>query len=286
MKVTADAGAACEALREAATLMREDPNRTGSLLRFGTAGQLVVTGDLHGHVRNLEKLQRFCALERSPARYVMLQELIHSQPNGLSEPDLSIDVLVRAAEWKCRFPDNVFSIQSNHELSQWQRHEITKGGRSVLDDFRRGVEARFGGGAERVLFAVDDYIAALPLAAQTEKGGFISHSLPDALAMDSWDPSVLKRVPTPAELAPGGAAYALVWGRFQSPEAVRYFAQRLGVSYFIVGHMPQESGYAVVGQMIVLASDHNHGVFLPLVLSREYTVAELEQNIRKFVAVP
>jgi hypothetical protein len=281
-----DAAAACRSLREAAQLIREDPNRIGSLLAFGAAGQLVMTGDLHGHLRNLEKLQRFCALAQSPGRSVILHELIHTEPQGLGDYDLSIDVLVRAAAWKCEFPDNVFFLQSNHELSQLCHHEITKGGRSVIRDFECGVAYRYGEQASEVLAAVDDYLESLPLAARTASGIFLAHSLPDPLSMALFDESVLRRTPTQRDLEPGGSAYSLVWGRFHSPGALDYFAQRLGVEIFIVGHTPQEMGYAVIGRMIILASDDAHGTFLPIDLSRHYTIEELEASIQKFVAVP
>ena len=280
-----DPKAACEVLHEAAQLIREDPNRRGSLLTFGAAGQLVVTGDMHGNLRNFEKLQRFCALERSPGRAVLLHELIHAEPEPGVGLDLSIDLLVRAAAWKCAFPDNVFLLQSNHELSQLCGHEITKGGRSVLADFERGVAFRYGALADDVLAAVAGYLRALPLAARTTHGVFVSHSLPDALLLETFDPGVLERELTAADQAPGGMAYALVWGRFHTPEVVEHYARRLGVEVFIVGHTPQETGYSRVGRMLILASDHAHGVFLPIDLSRRWTAEELEPAIRKFVSV-
>jgi hypothetical protein len=281
----ADGQTAAQTLREAARLNREDPIRSGSLLTFGSAGQLVMTGDLHGHLRNFEKLQRFCALARSPGRCVVLHELIHSEPDPPGAPDFSVDLLVRAAAWKCEFPDNVFFLQSNHELSQLLAHEITTGGRYVLADFERGVEQRYGGAAAEVLAAVNDYVASLPLAARTATGLFLAHSIPDAWYVDSFDTTVFDRVPTPEDYAPGGAAYDLVWGRFQTAEVVERFALRVGADVLLVGHTPQEMGYERVGRMLVLASDHAHGVFVPIDLGRKYTVDELETSIRKFVSV-
>lgn len=276
---------ACGILYDAVSAIEGDPNREGSLLRFGGAGQLVMTGDLHGNVANFEKLRRFCALERSPGRFVILHELIHGEVGGEDGLDLSIDLLLRAAAWKCEFPDNVFFLQSNHELAQLRNQEITKAGRSVLYDFEQGVRARFGDGAAAVLDAVSAYIAALPLAARTANGVFACHSLPDPLLIPHFDVGVFERRPTEADLSPGGPAYALVWGRFHSAQSVEVLAARLGVEHFIVGHTPQEFGYRVVGRMIILSSEHNHGVFLPIDLSRRYTTQELEAAIRKFVSV-
>lgn len=285
MTSSPDSQKATELLREAAQLNREDPNRTGSLLTFGSSGQVVMTGDMHGHTLNFAKLQRFCALASSPGRSVILHELIHCEPDPPTGPDLSIDLLIDAVAWKCEYPDNVFFLLSNHELSQLNKHEITKGGRCVLADFERGVAQRFAGGADKVLEAVDDYIASLALAAKTRNGIFLAHSLPDGLYAESFDLSVFERQPTAADMAPGGPAYALVWGRFQSAEVVELFATRLQAKLIVVGHTPQEMGHTRVGRMLVLASDHAHGVFVPIDLARDYSPEELERTVRKFVSV-
>jgi hypothetical protein len=179
----------------------------------------------------------------------------------------------------------VYFLQSNHELAQLRGQEITKGGRSVLWDFEQGVEFRFGKRTAAVLQAVREYISALPLAARTPSGIFMCHSLPDPLLLDSFDTTVFDREPTPADLSPGGSAYALVWGRFHSAPVVEEFARRLGVECFVVGHTPQENGFTSEGRLIILASEHNHGTFLPIDLSRTYTADELRSSIRKFVSV-
>ena len=280
-----DLSTACTLLRDAAQLNREDPNRKGSVLHFGSAGQLVMTGDLHGNLRNFEKLQRFCDLKNRRARSVILHELIHGEPETPEQLDLSIDLLLRAVAWKCEFPDNVFFLQSNHEMSQLLDHAITKGGRSVLHDFERGVEYRYGADAAHVLSAVDEYIMSLPLAARTAEGLFLAHSLPDAAAMRSFDLSVFDREPTVADMQPGGPAYQLVWGRFQYADEVEAFAKALDVETLIVGHTPQENGCSITGRLVIIASDHAHGVFLPIDLGRSYTAEELVGIARKFVSV-
>ena len=280
-----DADKACRLLQDAAALIQEDPIRKGSLLEFGSAGQVVMTGDLHGNLRNFEKLQRFCSLATCPGRNVVMHELIHQDLTEPGQLDLSIDLLLRAAQWKCEFPDNVYVLQSNHELAQLRGQEITKGGRSVLWDFDQGVEFRFGRRAGAVLEAVREYVAALPLAARTQNGVFMCHSLPDPSLLETFDISLFDRDPTPEDLSPGGAAYALVWGRFHTAPIVDDFARQLGVEHFIIGHTPQENGYSSEGRLIILASEHNHGTFLPIDLSRKYTTEELRDAIRKFVAV-
>lgn len=276
---------ACCLLREAAELIRNDPNRKGSTLNFPAAGQLVMTGDMHGNVHNFEKLQRFCTLDRSPGRSVILHELIHEEITCPDQADESIDLLLRAVRWKIEHPDNVYFLQSNHELAQLRGQEITKGGRSVLHDFEQGVRERFGDATTDVLDAVNEYIAALPLAARTGNGIFIAHSLPDPLLLEHFDVSLFERETSAADLEPGGAAYALVWGRFHTADIVEQFAHRLNIEAFVVGHTPQETGHERIGRLLILASDHNHGVFLPIDLSKPASAEALEGSIRKFVSV-
>ncbi len=38
--------------------------------------------------------------------------------------------------------------------------------------------------------------------------------------------------------------------------------------------------------MLILASDHNHGVFLPINLAKKQTIEELVKAIRPYVSVP
>jgi len=45
-------------------------------------------------------------------------------------------------------------------------------------------------------------------------------------------------------------------------------------------------GYAVNGDKhLIIASDHNHGVFLPLDLATEYTMDEMVERLVKFVGL-
>ena len=280
-----DPNSAVETFREAARLNLEDPFREGSLIRFPAYGQLVVTGDLHGNRRNFAKLVTYCALGSSPGRFVLLQELIHEEPQGLDQPDMSHELLLEAARWKCDHPDQVFFLQSNHEVSQLTGRGILKGGRGVLDHFVAGIEASYGAEAPRVLQAIECLIESLPLAARTPNRIFLSHSLPAGRDVEDFDPSVLDRVPTREDLAKGAAARFL-WGRRHTSEQLDRLAEILGVDLFVVGHQPEPMGFRVADKrLLILSSDHNHGVFLPIDLSKPVTMDDLVRNIRKFVSV-
>lgn len=281
-----DARKAADILNRAAQLNTDDELLEGSLLVFPNYGQLVMTGDLHGHRRNFEKLKRYCDLERFRPRHVVLHEIIHEDVEGLDDVDNSFEALIEAAQWKCDFPDQVHFLQSNHELAQLTRHEITKGGRVVTVAFEEAVHAAFGRGADAVLEGVNEYIRSLPLAGRTDNRIFLSHSLPSPRDLPAFDATVLTRTPTADDFCERGSAHALVWGRYHTAHALDVLREMLDVDLFICGHQPQEMGYDIWhDRLIILASDHNHGVFLPFDLSKPHTIDTLTQNIRPFAGI-
>ncbi len=273
--------------REAADLNRNDPLRHGSLLVLPNYGQVVMTGDLHGHRHNFQKLVTYCRLEKTPIRHVLLHELIHEEPVTYLAHDHSVELLVDAARWKTFFPDQVHFLQSNHELAQLNDHEITKGGRSVAEDFDAGVRDLFGAAeAPIVLAAIDEFIASFPAAARSPNRIFFAHSLPNAEDLPEFDPACVHKPPGEIDLSEDGPIYKMVWGRRHSKELLDALARAWDVDFFVVGHQPQEWGHEVMhGRLIVLASDHHHGVFLPIDLSRPMTLADLEARVRKFAGV-
>lgn len=281
-----DIAEAVDVLQQAADLTREDPLRQGSQLLFPNYGQLVMTGDLHGHRRNFQKLKQFCNLEQFGARHVILHELIHEEIQTLDDYDTSHELLLDAARWKCSFPDQVHFLLSNHELAQVNRHEISKNGRVVTTDFEAGVAQEYGAGADRVLEAICALILSYPVAGRTANRVFLAHSLPSPLMLPVFDPRVLARDLTPEDLSERGSAHMMVWGRYHTPAALTVLAELLDVDFFICGHQPQESGYAVVDdRMIILASEHNHGVFLPFDLGKPVVVEKMIAGIRPFAGV-
>lgn len=281
-----DAAAAVDVLRRAAELNREDSFRDGSIVRLPGYGQAVMTGDLHGNQKNFDKLVKYAMLDRVPARHVILHEMIHMETVGAGI-DHSHELLLRAARYKCDFPDQVHFLQSNHELSQLTDYPIAKNGRAVLEDFNNSVEYIYGSDqVEDVLAAMKTFIGSFPIAVRTENRVFMAHSLPNVHDMDQFDPEVFDRDVRPADLADTGSVFHLVWGRRHTQEHIDALARRLDVDLFITGHQPQDEGFDVrFDRLIILASDHNHGVFLPFDLARRQTVDSMVANIRKFVAV-
>ena len=275
-----------EVFLEAARLNRQDPLLQGSQLIFPNHGQLVMTGDIHGHDRNFNRIKSYADLAHARARHVILHELIHSEPFGALAEDMSHQVVLEAAKWKVEYPDQVHFLQSNHELSQLTGKEITKNGRLVNHDFERGLSVTYGNRSPEVLAALCEYIDSFPLAARTQNRVFLSHSLPNAREIPSFDPGVLHRELNNQDKHEGGHAYQLVWGRHHTADSLRTLAETFDVDWFICGHQPRETGWDVVhDRMIILASDHSHGTYLPFDLRKKYTIDSLVDLVRPLAAI-
>ena len=281
-----DAAQAVETLRQAAQYNHEDPLLDGSLLRFPDYGQVVMTGDLHGHRRNFERLQEYCNLENAGVRHVILHELIHEEIGGIDDLDTSHELLLAAAQWKCEYPDQVHFLLSNHELSQLNSDEITKNGRVVTAHFSKSVCQAYGRDGDQVLDAMNELFRSLPLAGRTANRVLLSHSLPSPRLLPAFDPTVVSRPLSAEDLRDRGSAHAMVWGRYHTEGALEALCELFDVDFFICGHQPQESGYDIMhDRMVIIASDHNHGVFLPLDLKSDMTLERLAASIRPFAAI-
>jgi hypothetical protein len=281
-----DANAAVDIYLEAAECNREDPLLQGALLVFPNYGQLVMTGDLHGNHKNFNKLVKYCDLDRAAVRHVILHELIHEEPATLDDVDMSHLLSLEAAKLKVAYADQVHFLQSNHELAQLTGHTITKAGRSVTQAFDEGVAQTYGDAdAPKVLDALKTFIRSFPLAGRTPNRIMLSHSLPGKKQMKDFDPTVVHRVPTDEDLADKGSAFAMAWGRNQSPDLLDELAKAFDVDCFVVGHQPQEMGYkAHHHRMLIIASDHGHGMFLPFDLKKSYDRDDLIDLLRPFAA--
>lgn len=281
-----DAAQAADVFLNAAELNRTDPLLKGATLEFPNYGQLVMTGDLHGHRRNFERLQRYCDLEHFAPRHVILHEIIHEELATPDARDDSHEVLLEAAQWKVDFPDQVHFLMGNHDIAQLTGSEITKNGRLVTVDFEDAVEQSYGKYGSQAMDAIRAFLYSLPLAARTPNRVFISHSLPSPRDYPAFDASVLTRKVTADDLADRGSGHLLVWGRYQTAEELASLKELLDADFFICGHQPQETGYDVLHDcMIIIASDHNHGVFLTIDLSKPATLESLTRAVRPLAAI-
>lgn len=263
-----DSAAVAARLAEAAAVMREAPNRDGSVSRIEGTGRLLVTGDLHDNPQNLARVIRHAALDRSPEDHLVLQELIHGE-QLIDGVDLSYRMLVKVAGLLLSHPAQVHVLLANHELAQMAGHSVSKGGGCMTTKFDQGLVRAFGSDADLVATAVGEFVRAMPLAARTSNGVLCAHSLPGPMMMPEFDLGILERDLLDADYEPvHGSAWMMVWGRGQTEAQTEEIAGRWGVSLFCLGHAFVQEGVAIGGpRTVLLNSDHEHGAVLPLNLT-------------------
>lgn len=200
--------------------------------------------------------------------HLTLHEIIHAERlvHGM---DFSYRALARVALLKARFPAHVHTLLANHELAQIRGAGIVKDGVRVVEAFNAGLEYAFGDDAPRVAAAVEVFIRSMPLALRcdTPAGSFLcAHSLPGPWGMGRFDPGILSRDLTDADYEPRtGSAHLMVWGRGYDHEQLEDLVERWGVSMFILGHEKAPEGVALVEPCaVILNSDHERGVYLPI----------------------
>jgi hypothetical protein len=269
-----DASEVTKVLLEGAAASRAAACRRGSIDVVHAPGRLIATGDLHDnpmHMATVVEAANLASTEEDPSKprsHLVLHELIHGD-NRLNGMDLSYRVLTRAADLKRRFPEHVHVLLANHELSQISGAGIVKDGVRVVEAFNAGVEYVFGSETDMVQAAIGEFVRSMPLAMRcvTPTGDILcAHSLPTAAMMARFDPTVLTRELTEEDYQPRtGSAYIMVWGRQYDAGLLEDLAERWGVGMFVLGHEHCPDGVMLVPPAaVVLNSDHERGVYLPI----------------------
>jgi len=263
------------------------PLRKGQVVTLPAEGEVWMTGDLHDHRNNFNKLLKAADLATHPDRHLILHELIHGDHYDAGGAEDSWQTLYRAAELKCDFPNQVHFLLANHDLAQIHGEGIMKAGVSVCEAFTRALKRDFNSQYASVNAGIGEFFLSLPLAIRTPGGLFFCHSLPADDQIESFDFTVFDRPLTGADYKRRtGPVYQLIWGRGMSPATVETFAEKMGANLIITGHQPQDTGYGINGEKhLIVASDHNQGVYLPLNLAETYDMEKLVSRIRKFVAM-
>lgn len=270
-------------LRRATELHRATPGRTGGLIALDHANEVMVVGDLHGHIPAFRKVLEYAALGQNPGRHLVLQELIHGRwfyPGDGGDRSHQLVDLVAAL--KCQYKDRVHVILGNHELSEITGRVIGKDGYALNALFRLGITTAYGERSNEVYEAYQVLFRALPLALRTPNRVFICHTIPDAMYLDTLNIDVFKLDDWPAEeMKRGGSVYALTWGRDTSPETVDRFAAMVDADYFITGHQPCEHGFREANhrQIIIDGTDPSPS-FLKFPATGEVTMESLLAGAR------
>lgn len=263
-----------------------DKYRRDNLVRLPDDGSLIVTGDLHGHRRNFERIIAYADLENNPDRHLILQEIIHGGPEDALGGCLSYKLLFDVIRYKLSLPDRVHIIMGNHDTAFINRSEVMKDGREMNGAMCLAMEREFGKAAADVELAARQYLFSQPLAARCDNRIWMSHSLPADRLIEKFDPGILNRQLKINDVVRPGSAYLLTWGRKHSQELLDKMARTFDTDIFILGHQPQELGWCQAGKnLIIIASNHNHGCLLSIDLAKSYTIEQLIESIVPLASV-
>jgi hypothetical protein len=263
-----------------------DKYRRDNLVRLPADGSLIVTGDLHGHRRNFERTIAYADLENNPDRHLILQEIIHGGPEDALGGCLSYKLLFDVIRYKLSLPDRVHIIMGNHDTAFINRSEVMKDGREMNGAMCLAMEREFGKAAADVELATRQYLFSQPLAARCDNRIWMSHSLPADRLIEKFDPGILNRQLKINDVVRPGSAYLLTWGRKHSQELLDKMARTFDTDIFILGHQPQELGWCQAGKnLIIIASNHNHGCLLSIDLAKSYTIEQLIESIVPLASV-
>ena len=270
----------------AAAANRADTCRQGNLIRINAPAEIVMTGDLHSNQRNLERLIRYADLAHHPNRHLILHEIIHCHESPDPDQCHSYLVLAQAAQLKIDFPNQVHFLLGNHAMAQVAGDEILKAGKPMVRALNRGIEAAFAGNASLVRQHLEDFILSFPIAARSQNRVWMSHSLPSARHLPDFDDAVFDQSLTIDDMKNNPTLRALAWDRSHSAVCLEQLRARWDVDNFIIGHQPQEQGYHnPTDCLIILASDHPHGCFLPFDLKKDYDSDELVAKIEPLASI-
>jgi len=263
-----------------------DKFRQGNLIRLPSHGSVIITGDLHGHRRNFERIVALANLAQNKNTHVILQEIIHGGPEDEEGGCLSYKLLFDAVAYKVKFPDRVHIIMGNHDTAFISNTDVMKNGKEMNVAMRSALDREFRHASERVKLAIKQFLFSQPLAVKCDNGILVCHSLPGDHYADKFDKRIFERQLRINDIIRPGSAYLLTWGRSHSQRLLDVMSKSLDADTFILGHQRQETGCSKAGNnLIIIASDHDHGCVLPIDLAKSYTVEKLLQLIIPLAAI-
>jgi hypothetical protein len=227
-------------------LLRATQGRQGMTLHLPASTQdLLVAGDLHGNMNNLQAILQLAQLDAHPQRHLVLQEFVHSKfryPAGGCTSHRMLDFL---AILKIKYPHRVHLLLGNHELSQWTGRKVAKDDIFMNDLFEQGVASAYADRAADLIEAYNQFFASMLLAVRLPNRVFISHSIPSARQLAEFDLSIFQQLGlNKDQLDRDSSVYQLLWGRDVREETSTRFANLVDADFLVTGHIAQEAGYA------------------------------------------
>ncbi len=240
-------------ISRAIAAVKATPGRRGRFVELSDAVDVLIAGDLHGHIANFQSVHKAADLANHPRRHLVIQEVVHGKFRYPLGGDKSHQLLDLFCALKNQFPNRVHLLMGNHELAQWTGNPIMKGDEDLNALFSAGIAEAYGNHAEAIEAAYQGLFASLPLAIRLPNRVFLCHSIPAARHMECLELSLLETVEPPAEAwQPKGAIYALLWGRDCSFANAEIFLKRVDCDWLITGHIPCEQGFATPNERQVI----------------------------------
>ncbi len=267
-------------LNKAVQANAADKFRQGNIVSLPADGTLVATGDIHGHRRNFERIVNFADLANNPNRHLVLQEIIHGGPEDPQGGCLSYKLLFDVIRYKLNFPGQVHIVMGNHDTAFINNSKVMKGGKEMNHSMRQALDREYGHHSDNIQLALRQFMFSQPLAVRCDNRIWLSHSLPSNRYFPRFDKHVLDEKLKINDVVRPGSAYLMTWGRKHSQKLLDKMAELFDIDIFILGHQAQEQGWNKAGKnLIIIASDHEHGCLLPIELTKSYTIEQLIDSI-------
>jgi hypothetical protein len=155
-----------------------------------------------------------------------------------------------------------------------------KNGRELNRAMNSALDREFQQDCADIKLAMRRFLLSQPLAVRCDNRICLSHSLPGNFYADKFDPQILQKQLQASDCKKPGSAYLLTWGRRHNQALLDKMAELFDVDTFILGHQPQQQGWSRAGtNLIIIASNHNHGCLLPINLTESYTIEQLIDSI-------
>jgi hypothetical protein len=270
-------------LRQAIALVRATPGRHGRIVDLQNCTEVLVAGDLHGHVANFRTMLNVADLGNHPTRHFILQEVIHGKFRYPMGGDKSHQLVDLFAALIGQYPKQVHYIPGNHEMAQWTNRPVLKADEDLNDLFQDGVTEAYGVSIGASIYtAYLELFQALPVIIRASNRVVVSHSQPTSRTLSMFDPTRLE-TPThdPVDLQPGGVVHSLLWGRDTSAATTQEFLNKMNADFLISGHIACDQGFLVPNdRQIILDCAECPGGYLLFPTTSPLTQKELIGLVR------
>jgi len=271
-------------LKRATEFVKLTPGRTGHFVELRDSADVLVAGDLHGHIANFQVILQAADLANHPQRHLVLQEVVHSAFRYPTGGDKSHQLLDLFAALKCQYPTRVHLLPGNHELAQMTGRPIGKGNESQNQVFVEGIKAAYGTAWAEIEKAYYELLRALPLAYRTPNRVFLSHTLIPGKQLNTFHMLQLKQEAyADSDYAPGGMPYGITWGRDTSQETAEEFLRIVDADLLISGHIPTDTGHEVPNtKQLIVDCSASPAAYVLFPTDRRLTLQELLAGVVQF----